>query len=159
VIARPNITLADASLSRGIAEMSREHIEYGLGWSWTQTRVLKAIHDASTNVAVVTEQDAVIAFGIMRYGEQRAHLVLLGVAPAHRKRGLGALLLSWLEKCALTAGLEGVQLEARADNPQAIAFYIEQGYAQEGTVPGYYRGAVDAVRLEKRLWIPAGAAP
>jgi ribosomal protein S18 acetylase RimI-like enzyme len=159
VIARPNITLADASLSRGIAEMSREHIEYGLGWSWTQTRVLKAIHDASTNVAVVTEQDAVIAFGIMRYGEQRAHLVLLGVAPAHRKRGLGALLLSWLEKCALTAGLERVQLEARADNPQAIAFYLEQGYAQEGTVPGYYRGAVDAVRLEKRLWIPAGAAP
>lgn len=159
MIARPNITLADASLSRGIAEMSREHIEYGLGWSWTQTRVLKAIHDASTNVAVVTEQDAVIAFGIMRYGEQRAHLVLLGVAPAHRKRGLGALLLSWLEKCALTAGLERVQLEARADNPQAIAFYLEQGYAQEGTVPGYYRGAVDAVRLEKRLWIPAGAAP
>ena len=26
-----------------IAEMSREYIEYGLGWSWTQARVLKAI--------------------------------------------------------------------------------------------------------------------
>jgi ribosomal protein S18 acetylase RimI-like enzyme len=95
----------------------------------------------------------------MRYGEQRAHLVLLGVAPRHRKRGLGALVLAWLEKCAVTAGLERVQLEARADNPQAIAFYLEQGYGQEGTVPGYYRGAVDAVRLEKRLWMPAGAAP
>jgi len=64
-----------------------------------------------------------------------------------------------LDTRAVTAGLERVQLEARADNPDAIAFYIEQGYARAGTVPGYYRGAVDAVRLEKRLWVPAGAAP
>jgi ribosomal protein S18 acetylase RimI-like enzyme len=152
------IALAAVPHSRAIAEMSREYIEYGLGWSWTQARVLKAIQEPSTNVAVAQERGALTAFGIMRYGEQRAHLVLLGVAPEHRKRGLGALVLAWLEKCALVAGLERVQLEARADNPDAIAFYLEQGYSQEGTVPGYYRRTVDAVRLEKRLWLPEGAA-
>jgi [ribosomal protein S18]-alanine N-acetyltransferase len=159
LISLPHISLAAAAHARGIAEMSREYIEYGLGWSWTQARVLKAIQDDSTNVAVVQERTALVAFGIMRYGEERAHLVLLGVAAGHRKRGLGALLLAWLEKSAVTAGLERVQLEARADNPDAIAFYLEQGYGRAGTVPGYYRGAVDAVRLEKRLWVPAGAAP
>jgi len=159
LISLPHIRLAAAVHARSIAEMSREYIEYGLGWSWTQTRVLKAIHDEATNVAVIHERTAVVAFGIMRYGEERAHLVLLGVAAGHRKRGLGGLLLAWLEKSAVTAGLERVQLEARADNPDAIAFYVEQGYVRAGTVPGYYRGSVDAVRLEKRLWVPAGAAP
>jgi [ribosomal protein S18]-alanine N-acetyltransferase len=159
LIVSPQITLASPVHARSIAEMSREYIEYGLGWSWTQHRVIKAMHDDSTNVAVSLERGAVTAFGIMRYGEQRAHLVLLGVAPQHRKRGLGALMLTWLEKCAVAAGLERVQLEARADNPDAIGFYVDQGYSQAGTVPGYYRGAIDAVRLEKPLWISAGASP
>ena len=148
----PQITLARADDARGIAEMSREYIEYGLGWSWTPSRVLKAIQEPATNVAVIRERGVLPGFGIMRYGEQRAHLVLLAVAPTHRHQGLGAVLLAWLEKCAATAGLERVLLEARADNPAAIAFYTEQGYSQTGTVPGYYLGLVDAVRLEKQLW-------
>lgn len=147
----PGICLATPSHSRSIAEMSREHVEYGLGWSWTQSRVLRAIQDESTNVAIIQERGLLLGFGIMRYGERKAHLVLLCIAPSHRKRGLGALMLAWLEKCAVTAGLELIQLEARADNPVAIAFYAEQGYRRSGRVTGYYRGTVDAVRLEKPL--------
>jgi ribosomal-protein-alanine N-acetyltransferase len=147
----PHVSLASPAHARCIAEMSREYIEYGLGWSWTQSRVLKAIHDKSTNVAVVREQEAILGFGIMRYGEQRAHLVLLGVHLEHRQRGLGALLLSWLEKCAVTAGLECIQVEARADNEAALAFYADQGFRRQGIVPGYYAGVVDAIRLEKAL--------
>lgn len=152
----PNISLATALDARGIAAMSRQYIEYGLGWSWTRERVLKAIHDRETNVAVIHEQGSLLAFGIMSYGERKAHLVLLAVDPEHRNRGLGATVLAWLEKCANTAGLERIQLEARADNPGAIAFYGEQGYSSIGLVPGYYRGTVDAVRLEKTLVPPAG---
>ena len=70
----------------------------------------------------------------------------------HRKRGLGALLLAWLEKCAVTAGLEHIQVEARADNQPALAFYQDQGYRQQGIVPGYYSGMIDAVRFEKALF-------
>ena len=152
----PNIDLALPLHAAGIAEMSREYIEYGLGWSWTRSRVQKAIGDASTNVAVLIERDALLGFGIMRYGEQRAHLVLLGVHHDHRKRGFGAMLLAWLEKCAVTAGLERIQLEARADNPNAIRFYREQGYRECGVASGYYRGTIDAVRLEKGLRVAAG---
>ena len=148
----PNVSLAAPADARSIAEMSRDYVEYGLGWSWTPARVLKAIKDSATNVAVIREQGEVLGFGIMRYGEQRAHLTLLAVQPGQRKRGLGAVLVSWLEKSALIAGLERVQLEARADNPGAIAFYRDQGYQQAGSQPGYYRGEVDAVRLEKALW-------
>ena len=155
----PNVTLATAADARGIAEMSREHIEYGLGWSWTPSRVLKAIHDDSTNVALIAARGDMAGFGIMSYGERKAHLVLLCIAPAHRHRGLGALLLGWLEKCAVTAGLENIELEARADNPAALAFYAELGYSRTGTAPGYYQGTVDAVRLEKKLRVSASNLP
>ena len=148
----PHISLAVPAHARDIAVMSREYIEYGLGWSWTQARVLKAIRDESTNVAVVREQDALLGFGIMRYGERRAHLVLLAVHLGHRKRGLGALLLAWLEKCAVTAGVDHIQVEARADNQPALTFYQDQGYRQQGIVPGYYRGMIDAVKFEKALF-------
>ena len=153
----PHVSLASEAEARVIAEMSRDYVEYGLGWSWTPSRVMKAIRDNATNVAVVREGGLVLGFGIMRYGEQKAHLTLLAVRPAERKRGLGAVLLSWLEKSAVTAGIERVQLEARCDNPVAIAFYRDQGYADAGTVRGYYRGEVDAVRLEKSLWTVTGA--
>ena len=158
MILSPHINLAAPAHARDIAEMSREYIEYGLGWSWTQARVLKAIRDPSTNVAVVRERDAILGFGIMRYGERRAHLVLLGVHLDHRKRGLGALLMAWLEKCAVTAGLERIQVEARADNQPALAFYYDQGFRHQGIVPGYYRGIIDAVRLEKTLFSGPGQA-
>lgn len=148
----PQVCLATEDEARAIAEMSRDYVEYGLGWSWTPSRVLKVIRDESTNVAVVRRPRAVLGFGIMLYGEDKAHLTLLAVQPSARKRGLGAVLLSWLEKSALTAGIERVRLEARVDNPAAIAFYRDQGYEDAGIVPGYYRGEVDALRLEKSLW-------
>ena len=147
-----NIRLALPDDAIRIAEMSRDHIEQGLGWSWTPSRVLWSIRHKSTNVAVIHEQGRLLGFGIMQYGEDTAHLALLGVQPSQRRRGLGTSLVAWLEKCALVAGIATVRVEARADNPRAIAFYREQDYRPAGIVAGYYRGTVDAVRLQKRLW-------
>ena len=135
----------------GIAEMSRDYIEHGLGWRWTPSRILHSIHDKATNVAVVRDRGGLRGFGIMQYGEEIAHLALLGVDPTQRRRGLGGLLVSWLEKCALVAGIETIRVEARSDRPQLVHFYLKQDYRRTGTVAGYYRGVIDAVRFEKRL--------
>ena len=43
-----------------------------------------------------------------------AHLNLLAVDPAHRRRGIARRLLTWLEESALTAGTFTVGLELRA---------------------------------------------
>lgn len=153
MLAIPSVRLATPGDARAIAELSRDFIEYGLGWGYTPVRILKAIQSRTTNVAVVSERANLLAAGIMEYGETAAHLVLLGVQPRQRRRGLGRLVLRWLEECALTAGLEQVGVETRADNPGAVDFYLAQGYAVCGYVPGYYRGVVAAVRLEKRLGV------
>jgi len=153
VLAIPSVRLATPGDARAIAELSRDFIEYGLGWGYTPNRILRAIRSRTTNVAVVGEHTLLLAAAIMEYGETTAHLVLLGVHPGQRRRGLGRHVLLWLEECALTAGLERVGVEARADNPGAIDFYLRQGYEIRGRVPAYYRGLVDAVRLEKRLGV------
>jgi len=152
MVTLPKVMLATRADATGIAEMSRSHIEQGLEWSWTPARVAKAIQDCATNVAVTREGSRLVGFGIMEYGDQRAHLVLLAIDPSRQRRGIGSLLLSWLEKCADTAGIGSIQVEARCDNPGAVAFYKSQGYREERRVRGYYRGIIAAVRLEKSLW-------
>jgi ribosomal protein S18 acetylase RimI-like enzyme len=152
MIVIPTVRLALPADARSIAEMSRDFIEQGLGWSWSQCRVVYSIQDKATNVAVIHQRGCLYGFGIMHYGEETAHLALLCVQPTQRSRGLGAMLTSWLEKPARNAGIGTIRVEARADNPKAIAFYRRQGYDDVGRVAGYYRGVIDAVRFEKKLW-------
>ncbi len=131
--------------------MSREFIEQGLPWSWTAERVGHAIVERSSNVVLAAGRDALIGFGIMHYGDTHAHLALLAVQPAYRRQGWGGRLLRWLLEPARALGLLRVLVEARADNPLAIAFYERHGFSRRATVAGYYRGAIDAVRLERTL--------
>ena len=147
----PLIRLATAADAPAIADMSRQYIESGLGWSWTPARIAAAIADRETNVALIDQPDGVLAFGIMHYAERSAHLALLAVDPAQRRRGIAARLVAWLEKCADTAGIERIRVEARSDNPEALAFYQKLGYVQIDRLARYYRGVLDAVRLEKTL--------
>jgi ribosomal-protein-alanine N-acetyltransferase len=151
MIVVPTIRLATMRDARAIAEMSRSEIEHGLAWSWTPERVRRAIRDPAVNVAVAHEADVLAGFGIMQYGDEKAHLSLLAVDAARRDHGVGAQLLEWLEKCARTAGCRRVELEARADNPVALAFYGLHGYRRFTTVQGYYQGRIDAFRLAKSL--------
>jgi ribosomal protein S18 acetylase RimI-like enzyme len=150
-LAIPDIQLACGSDAERIAVMSRDYIESGLVWSWVPARVLRAIHDRDTNVAVLRGSRALVGFGIMQYNDDRAHLALLAVAPGHRNHGLGGRILSWLEKPARVAGIRRINVEARADNPLAIEFYCRYGFEQTATVDGYYQGRVNAVRLTKLL--------
>jgi ribosomal-protein-alanine N-acetyltransferase len=134
-----------------IAELSRTQIEDGLPWRWTPARVARAIADRATNVAVVRERDALIAFGIMKYADDAAHLLLLAVDPAHRRSGIGTALLRWLEVVARGAGLDVIRLEARDDNPAARAFYRHNGYRELRQVAGMYCGLKNGVHLERNF--------
>ncbi|MGA8709553.1 MAG: GNAT family N-acetyltransferase [Steroidobacteraceae bacterium] len=158
MIVAPTIRLGTTRDVAPIASMSRDYIEHGLGWSWTPARVQAAVRDCAVNVAVIGNPESVVGFGIMQYGDDSAHLALLAVHPNEQQRGLGALLLAWLEKPAQVAGIVRIRLEARADNPVAIGFYRKQGYYETGRSGGYYRGTVDAVRLEKQLALAIGTA-
>ncbi len=148
------IQLASIRDAAAIATMSRDHIEQGLGWSWTEARVAQAIRDPDINVAVLRAADGIAAFGIMSYRDEEAHLLLFAVRRARQRQGLGRSVLAWLEDVARTAGIRRIQLECRRDNAAARNFYGTQGYHEQVISRGYYQGVEDAIRLEKWLVVP-----
>ena len=145
------IRLATRNDAPGIARLSRDRIEHGLGWSWTAPRVLRSIVDAATNVVAAQLDGAMLGFGIMKYHDDEAHLLLLAVQADAVRRGVGTALVDWLEASARVAGVAQVLLEARVTNLEARAFYAHLGYRELQTLPGYYQGAEACVRFAKDL--------
>jgi ribosomal-protein-alanine N-acetyltransferase len=137
---------ADAPL---LAAMSEAHIEAGLRPAWGAARIGWHVRDADSVVLTARRAERIAGFAIMRYADESAHLNLLAVDPAHRRRGLARRLLTWLEESALTAGTFIVSLELRASNASARAFYAALGYLEAGEVPGYYQGVESAIRLTR----------
>ncbi|MEP7296660.1 MAG: GNAT family N-acetyltransferase [Burkholderiales bacterium] len=149
----PLLRLATRDDASMIARLSRDRIEQGLGWSWTTPRVLRSIRDRETNVVVAANAGMPLGFGIMKYHDDEAHLLLLAVHPEHARQGIGTALIDWLERAALVAGIGRVMLEARLTNADARAFYRRLGYQEIQSLPGYYQGQEACVRLAKDLWI------
>jgi [ribosomal protein S18]-alanine N-acetyltransferase len=148
----PAIRLAHPQEAAELAAMSRDLIEHGLGWRWRPRRIAQAMADPATNVAVASMAGRRAGFGIMRYRDEEAHLLLFAVAPQCRRQGVGRSLLAWLEACARTAGIGIIRVEARMDNAPARAFYRRAGYRECQCVAGLYDAREDGVRLAKDLW-------
>jgi ribosomal-protein-alanine N-acetyltransferase len=138
--------LADAA---EIAAMSRDYIERGLPWTWTEERVANAIRDPDTNVVTAGENGALLGFGIMFYASDDAHLLLFAVRRAHQRRGVGSAILRWLEAVAREASAKRIRVECLRENSVARNFYCEHGYHELDIAPRFYRGLKDGVHLEK----------
>jgi ribosomal-protein-alanine N-acetyltransferase len=148
-----DIRLAYASDARRIAEMSRDLVEWGLGWNWDAARVIRHIRSRGSNVVVAESAGDIVGFALMEYDDVDARLLLFAVEPVHRGRGVGTDLLNWLETTATVAGIELIFLEARVSNRAARAFYKARGYRELAIVQRYYSGREDAVRIGKDLAI------
>jgi [ribosomal protein S18]-alanine N-acetyltransferase len=146
-----SVGLARVSDAVEIACMSRDLIEQGLRWSWTPRRVAASVRSPHALVVVARSGDQIAGFGIMRYGDDEAHLDLLGVGHDYRRASLGRRLVEWLEKPALVAGISAVFLEVRGSNHGAQAFYERLGYRKLGYIADYYQGRESAMRMGREL--------
>jgi ribosomal-protein-alanine N-acetyltransferase len=151
MISHLTLRLAIRADAGAIAALSRDAIEHGLPWTWREPRVRRAIADPDTNVIVVGPPGAVVAFGVMYHADDDAHLLLFAVHRSRQRRGVGSVLLQWLEDAARAAGASRVRVEARLDNEAARSFYNERGYHEGAIVRRMYSGRLDGVALEKWL--------
>ncbi len=133
--------------------MSLAFVEQGLRPSWPAARVARHIRHPESVVLIAERGRQFAGFAIMDFGDDTAHLNLLAVAPAERRRRIGERLVAWLEATALTAGTFIVELELRAGNAAARAFYESLGYAEVVRITGYYQGIEDAVRMSRDVRI------
>ena len=158
MIRSAEIRLANITDALRIAEMSRDLIESGLGWSWTPSRIVSEINAKTSNVVVTVEANDVIGFAVMKYSVGEARLNLFGVHPKHRRKGIGTRMIKWLEETALINGNGVVYLETRLSNNGAREFYKSLGYKVVHRIPGYYKGRETAVRMAHDLWSDASPA-
>ena len=83
--------------------------------------------------------------------EGYGHIITIDTRAAHRRKGLGTLLMQGAEK--KIKDLEGfmVALEVAVDNISAITFYKRHKYNVLKTLPRYYNDKVDGLLMTKRL--------
>ena len=70
------------------------------------------------------------------------------VLPAHRKKGIAAMILSELERWAAELSCSRCLLETGRRQPEAIALYTKQGYQHIANY-GQYAGIENSVCFEK----------
>lgn len=144
---------APVSLAPILAEMSRDLIEDGLGHRWRAASIARHVRDPDSEVAVACDGDVVVGFVVARFFSQRVHVNLLAVRPQYRRRGVGQLLMHWVESMAIVAGCFSVSLEVRAKNQGARRFYQRLGYRHVQTLSEYYDGREAAHRMQRDLRI------
>src|SRR5258705_7601810 len=121
-----------------LASMSRDLIEAGLGWRYRAQSVRDLIDDPETVTLVARNSESLAGFGIMKFGDERAHLVLLAVRPAYQRRGIARRIIHWLVESAVTAGGASIHVELRARNKAAYTFYPPIGFCGTLRLPGYH---------------------
>ncbi|WP_232050748.1 GNAT family N-acetyltransferase [Actinoplanes sp. OR16] len=83
---------------------------------------------------LVVELDGhVVGMGGYRTGPgARAEVLRVRVHPATRRRGVGRVLMSGLEKRAADSGVTTMHLDTATNQPEAMAFYRGLGYREVG---------------------------
>ena len=121
---------------------------------WTAKNFEDAL-DAGYEAWVLRGASGLAGFCLAMVAPDVIHVLVIAVAPAQQRGGLGRLLLKQIIDCAQQRGQEGLLLEVRPSNSKARAFYDAQGFVQIGHRRDYYpagKGArEDALVLKKTL--------
>lgn len=101
------------------------------------------------------EGDEVIGFIIGMIhdsGEMRiGHVCTLDVVSKHRKKGIGLLLLTELERAFVGNKVEDCYLEVRASNVEALQLYRKHGYRKVEILKNHYSEGAHGIRFKKKL--------
>ena len=142
----------DYRLGRGseaadMAAMSRDLVEHGLGWSWTESRIRRKMVNPDAVVLVAADEGRMADFAIMEFAEEHAHLNLLAVRPSYQRKAVGRGLIEWLEASVTVAGITSIFVEVRTRNSTGRLFYRALGYRELAFLPGYYAAGESGIRM------------
>ncbi len=80
----------------------------------------------------------IVGFAGMWIQGDEAHVTIIGVAPAHRGRGVGEFIFTALIDHALSRSATWITLEVRVSNLRAQNLYAKYGFSVQGTRRRYY---------------------
>jgi ribosomal-protein-alanine N-acetyltransferase len=110
------------------------------GEAWTRSQCAGILPMAGVSLMLTRDGDggAPIGFSLARSVMDESELLLLAVAPDHRRRGFGRALLDRFLDQARAGGVVRAHLEVRDGNP-AIEMYRGAGFTPIGRRRNYYR--------------------
>ncbi|WP_459617591.1 tRNA (adenosine(37)-N6)-threonylcarbamoyltransferase complex dimerization subunit type 1 TsaB [Bordetella sp. 2513F-2] len=127
---------------------------------WTRGNFADALA-AGYPACVLRLDGRVVGFCVLMAAPDVAHVLVLAVARAHQRQGLGRQLLDWCERQAAGRGSGGLLLEVRPSNTTALRFYERLGFLRAGVRRGYYPAGAgqreDALVMQKPL-VPGAPA-
>ena len=82
-----------------------------------------------------------------RVESRKVRIMLFGVLPEYRNRGIGKQLLDAFRMRAMMEGYISVILEVRTSNTDARRFYLRNGFRETDILMHYYRDGGDGVRM------------
>lgn len=141
------VELRDAGLVDLDAIMALESATFPSD-AWSREMMAAELAAAHTRYFVALDGADVVGYaGVSApVGATQADIQTIAVDPAHRRRGIGAVLLSRLLDEARARGVDDVLLDVRADNPGAQALYERHGFSAIAVRPRYYQpDDVDAI--------------
>ncbi len=150
-VVNAQIEFAKLSDAVEIGQLSRDEIEYGLGWKYTAKTVTQLIKSKTKNVVVARTANDLAGFGVMTYCDEQANLDLLAVKSGYRRKHVGSAIVLWLEKVAVTAGAFNVFVQLREKNFAAFSLYEKLGYQELENIPGFYQGIENGIVMAKSL--------
>ena len=127
-----------ADLDDVIAVMDNA-FDASFGEAWTRSQCAGILPMPGVRLVVARERDSAIGFSLSRIIAGEAELLLLAVAPGHRRRKVGTMLLNQFLERARENGANRVHLEVRDGNP-AVKMYRAAGFYPAGRRRKYYRG-------------------
>lgn len=110
---------------------------FGEAWTPSQCLGMIALPGVWFSIAWLNAQPA--GFALARVVADEAELLLIGIAPAFRRQGVGTALMQSIVADARERGATTLHLEVRANN-DAVALYQAQGFEKIGERRDYYRG-------------------
>jgi [ribosomal protein S18]-alanine N-acetyltransferase len=118
---------------------------------WKREHFLQEIHSHISFPFVAVCEETVIGYVCMTSLFEEAQIMDIAVAPEHRGRGVGRMLMEQAIVIAREKGAERLVLEVRESNVAAIALYERFGFVHYWVRKGYYEGKENALLMEKAL--------
>ena len=109
----------------------------GYSHPWSESVFLDCFKD-SYRLWGACHGDVLMAYAVVAYIVDEAHLLNICVHPRARGEGVGRHLLRHVLTTAAHEGMFQMLLEVRVSNHAAIALYQDEGFHEIGQRPGYY---------------------
>ncbi len=121
----------------------------GIAYSKSTLRYYLSL--ATALCLLAEKQQSLAGFILGETKKSEAHIITLDVAEAHRRSGVGTLLLDSMEDALGAQGVRSMLIETAVNNDAAVAFWQKHGYRRERVLKRYYLGRIDGYEMRKLL--------